>query len=183
MCRCILVFLLQLRDMSVMKRTLFFVLSMIIISGFAMATQQKIIYGYVEKATLIDKNLTISAKLDTGAKSSSLSAIHIEEINKNGEPYLKFTVPSKQGDIEFIAKYVGKVRIKVRAGESTPIKRPIVLMNVKIGDITNTIKVNLTNRKRFNYPLLLGRDAIIAFSGLVDPSAAFLLKPAQETQK
>jgi len=39
-----------------------------------------------------------------------------------------------------------------------------------------SIKVNLTNRKRFIYPLLLGRDAIIAFNGAVDPALTFTLK-------
>lgn len=67
----------------------------------------------------------------------------------------------------------------MRAGENLaaePIKRPIVLINVKIGEKIRAIPVNLTNRKRFNYPLLLGRDAIIAFNGLVDPSHAFMMR-------
>ena len=36
-----------------------------------------------------------------------------------------------------------------------PIKRPVVLLKVQMGDQIRTIKVNLTNRKRFIYPLLL----------------------------
>ncbi|KTD17996.1 ATP-dependent zinc protease family protein [Legionella jordanis] len=148
-----------------------------------MAADQKIIYGYVEKATLVDKGMVLSAKLDTGAKSASLSAVDIHEVEKNGKPYLQFKVPGKNGEEEFTCEYVGKVKIKVRAGEhpslqhhAEPIKRPVVLIDVKIGDKTRTIPVNLTNRKRFNYPLLLGRDAIIAFDGLVDPQHAFMIK-------
>lgn len=156
-----------------------FVLVLSILAGCSMAADEKKIYGYVEKATLIDKNMTLSAKLDTGAKSASLSAIDIHEVEKNGKPYLRFKVPGKEGDVEFTCEYLGKVRIKVRAGENLaaePIKRPIVLINVKIGEKIRAIPVNLTNRKRFNYPLLLGRDAIIAFNGLVDPSHAFMMR-------
>lgn len=150
-----------------------------------MAAEKKIIYGYVEKATLVDKGLVISAKLDTGAKSASLSAIHIKEIELNGKNYLQYTVPSKQGDVEFTSEYVGKVRIKVRSGEGStakhePLKRPVVLVRIKLGDMVQTIPVNLTNRKRFIYPLLLGRDAIKAFSGLVDPTTAFTLRSKQD---
>ncbi|MDI9818058.1 MULTISPECIES: RimK/LysX family protein [unclassified Legionella] len=148
-----------------------------------MASDQKIIYGYVEKATLVDKGLVLSAKLDTGAKSASLSAIDIHEIEENGKPYLRFKVPSKEGEIEFTSEYLGKVKIKVRAGEHLSphqapesIKRPVVMMRIQIGKKIRTIPVNLTNRKRFNYPLLLGRDAIIAFDGLVDPHQAFIVK-------
>jgi hypothetical protein len=151
------------------------------LSGNTMAAENKIIYGYVEKATLVDKGLVLSAKLDTGAKSASLNAIDIHEVDKDGVAYLEFTVPSKDGDVSFMSEYVGKVHIKVRAGEHTqskvaPIKRPVVLMRIRMGDIERTIPVNLTNRKRFIYPLLLGRDAIKAFSGLVDPSSTFMLK-------
>lgn len=148
-----------------------------------MAANEKIIYGYVEKATLVEKNLVLSAKLDTGAKSASLSAINIQEFEKDGKLYLRFIVPSKVGNVEFVSEYIGKVKIKVRAGEQPvpgtkpePIRRPIVMMNIRIGDKERAIHVNLTNRKRFNYPLLLGRDAIKAFNGLVDPSLTFTTK-------
>ncbi|KTD66319.1 secreted protein [Legionella spiritensis] len=148
-----------------------------------MAASDKTIYGYVEKATLVDKNLTLSAKLDTGAKSASLSAINIQEIEKDGKTYLRFIVPSKSGDVEFVSEYVGRVKIKVRAGErptgdfkAKPIKRPVVMMRIRIGSKEHMIPVNLTNRKRFNYPLLLGRDAIKTFDGLIDPGMAFTIK-------
>lgn len=155
-----------------------------------MAIDTKIIYGYVEKATLIDKGMSLSAKLDTGAKSSSLSAINIREVEKDGKTYLNFKVPGKTGEVEFTAPYLGKVRIKVRAGEHLsaaehklePIRRPVVMMQIRIGDKVRSIPVNLTNRKRFNYPLLLGRDAIIDFDGLIDPSHAFLIKSQKVEQ-
>ncbi len=126
------------------------------------------------------KNLTLSAKLDTGAKSASLNATNIKEIEINGKPYLSFIVPSKEGDVEFKCEYVGEVRIKVRAGEAQAasllrksIQRPVVLMKIRLADKERTIRVNLTNRKRFIYPLLLGREAIKAFDGLIDPSLKY----------
>ncbi|MBA3536329.1 MAG: ATP-dependent zinc protease [Tatlockia sp.] len=158
-------------------------------SGFSMAGgDTKIIYGYVEKTTLVEKGMVLSAKLDTGAKSASLSAANIREIVQNGKTYLNFTVLGKHEEIEFTSEYLGRVRIKVRDGENSqnkiaPIKRPIVLMTLQIGDKIRKIPVNLTNRRRFNYPLLLGRDAIIAFDGLVDPSHAFLNKPEKVKHK
>ncbi|CAM2846468.1 ATP-dependent zinc protease [Legionella worsleiensis] len=158
-------------------------LFMSLLTGSTMAKSEVQIYGYVEKATLVDKNLTLSAKLDTGAKSASLNAVNITEIDVNGVPYLRFTVPTKNGDHVFECEYIGKVKIKVRANEASPgvlkaapIKRPVVLLNVKLGDKVRAIQVNLTNRKHFIYPLLLGRDAIIDFDGAVDPALTFTLK-------
>ena len=148
-----------------------------------MAINEKTMYGYIEKATLVDKNLTLSAKLDTGAKSASLNAINIKEIDVEGQPYLTFTVPSKSGDVEFKCKYLGDINIKVRAGEARidpllkkSIQRPVVLMRIRLAGKERVIRVNLTNRKRFIYPLLLGREAIIAFNGFVDPSLKYTFK-------
>lgn len=149
-----------------------------------MANFEKTTYGYIEKATLVDKDLTLSAKLDTGAKSASLNATKINEINQNGKPYLSFIVPSKEGDIAFTCEYVGKVNIKMRAGETQmtsllrrTIKRPVVLMRIQLDDKERMIRVNLTNRKRFIYPLLLGREAIIAFDGVIDPNLKYTVSP------
>ena len=148
-----------------------------------MAKNEVHTYGFVEKATLVDKDLILSAKLDTGAKSASLNATDIQEVEKNGVAYIRFTVPTKEESYTFEARYIGKVKIKVRADESnpraialTPIKRPVILLNVQLGDQIKAIRVNLTNRKRFIYPLLLGRDAIVAFNGAIDPALTFTLK-------
>lgn len=148
-----------------------------------MAKDDVYTYGYVEKITLVDKNLTLSAKLDTGAKSASLNATNISKIDINGVPYLRFTVPTKEKEYLFECPYLGKVKIKARANEvnsnstaAAPIKRPVVLLQMQLGDKVKTIRVNLTNRKRFIYPVLLGRDAIIAFQGAVDPALTFTLK-------
>ena len=172
-----------------MRSILALFLFMSLLTGPIMAKSEVQIYGYVEKATLVDKNLTLSAKLDTGAKSASLNAVNITEIDVKGVPYLRFTVPTKNGDHIFECEYIGKVKIKVRASEanpgllkSTPIKRPVVLLNVKLGDKVRAIQVNLTNRKRFLYPLLLGRDAIIDFDGAVDPALTFTLKSKSLTK-
>lgn len=172
-----------------MRVFIIYCFSWLLLFGHAMASSEKNIYGYVEKATLVDKDLTLSAKLDTGAKSASLNAINIQEIEVEGKPYLRFVVPSKEGDVLFQAEYVGDVNIKTRALEAKApalvkksITRPVVLMRIKMADKERSIRVNLANRKRFIYPLLLGRDAIIAFDGIVDPSLQYTIK-TKKTEK
>ena len=163
-----------------MRLFLYLFLLWSLLAGYAMANNEKIIYGYIEKATLVDKDLTLSAKLDTGAKSASLNATQIKEITVDGKPYLSFIVPSKEGDIAFKCEYIGEVSIKLRTGETQAnplikkyMQRPVVLMRIKIADKERVIRVNLANRKRFIYPLLLGREAIIAFDGVIDPSMKY----------
>lgn len=154
-----------------------------LIAGFAMANDEKNVYGYIEKASLVDKNLYLPAKLDTGAKTASLNATNIVETQIGEKKYLHFTVPTQDGDVLFKSECVGKVNIKIRAFEShfapsikKTIKRPVVMMTIKLGNLERLIRVNLTNRKRFIYPLLLGREAINAFNGIVDPNLTYTIK-------
>lgn len=133
----------------------------------------KTVYGFIEKATLVEQNITLPAKLDTGAKSSSLHAINIKKIKKDGKTYIQFTVPHQGGQATFLSEYYGKVSIKPRTQEIEHITRPVVWMKIKLGGQEQVIRVNLTNRANFIYPLLLGRQAIVAFGGLIDPSEKY----------
>jgi hypothetical protein len=162
-------------------RVLFFLLGTVFI-GQALG-HSKFTYGYLERAVLLDKQLTLKAKLDTGAKSASLNAKRIRHVDINGKPFLKFIVPTKAGDVLFTCAYVGDVSIKARSGEiagmrikKAYIKRPVVSMPIQLGHETRTIRVNLANRKRFTYPLLLGREALVAFNGVIDPAQKFTLQ-------
>jgi hypothetical protein len=165
----------------IMQGKIFFIIFCTLLMGSAMSDTKKT-YGYIEKVTLVEQNLTLSAKLDTGAKSASLNATNIKHVDVAGVQYLKFTVPGKDKDTVFQCEYVGRVNIKMRSLEAKisnvlhhSISRPVVLMRVKIGSEERIIRVNLTNRKHFMYPILLGRDAIIAFNGIVDPNSKYNL--------
>ncbi|MCC5791191.1 MAG: ATP-dependent zinc protease [Legionellaceae bacterium] len=157
-------------------------LALLLVYGNGMAeSSEKQIYGYVEKVWLKDIDHSVSAKLDTGARSASLSAIDIREIEENDQIWLLFKVPGKNGSVELKRPYVGTVKIKQRSeekikGHAAHAHRPVVLMTMRIGDKERSIKVNLTNRKRFIYPLLLGREAIKEFNGMVDPSLTYTVK-------
>ncbi|MDF1677748.1 MAG: RimK/LysX family protein [Legionellaceae bacterium] len=173
-------------------RVTFFSLCSFLCFGHAWAVSSvhpKQVYGYLERATLPDKQLTLKAKLDTGAKSASLYAKRIRPIEINGKLFLKFVVPTKSGEVPFTCAHMGDVSIKARSGEiagvriKNPfIKRPVVMMPVQLGHETRTIRVNLANRKRFTYPLLLGREALVAFDGVIDPGKKFTLNNTVITQ-
>ncbi len=51
-------------------------------------------YGLNEYASLDGINLEVAAKLDTGAKTASLSARDIKRFKRNGESWVRFYRPS-----------------------------------------------------------------------------------------
>lgn len=146
--------------------------------GLVLPVYAQSIYGYVEKVALSD-DLLVKAKLDTGALSASLSAQHIHYFSKAGKRYVRFDIPGLGKKMTLTRPLLKFVKIKARTGEKKQgifdfaIKRPLVPMTLTLGGVTKTIDVNLANRSRFNYPLLLGRNALIAFDAVVDPAKAF----------
>ncbi|HBC34135.1 MAG TPA: hypothetical protein DC045_07425, partial [Marinobacter adhaerens] len=49
--------------------------------------------GYVEWVVMKDTNLRLKARLDTGAKTSSLHAVNIEGFERDGEEWVSFQIP------------------------------------------------------------------------------------------
>lgn len=158
------------------KYSVFFLLCLLSVGAHAQS------FGYVEKVLLANQYL-LKAKLDTGAKSASLNAHNIKLDKEEGTTWVHFKVPTKSGDVSFKEKLVGYVRIKARYGENQlgmskkTFKRPLVAMNITLGKQTQPILMNLTNRGNFNYPILLGRDALKAFNATINPQLKFTQKP------
>ena len=54
---------------------------------------KKKIIGWREQVTLLDfDNTIVKAKMDTGARTSSLHATHIKEFERNGITYVNFRI-------------------------------------------------------------------------------------------
>ena len=53
-------------------------------------TPGKVIAGWVEKVTVVSADLVTKAKLDTGAKTSSIYAVNVENFRRDGERWSRF---------------------------------------------------------------------------------------------
>lgn len=160
-------------------------LLMCVQTAMATASEKKTIYGYVEKVWVEALQQCLPAKLDTGALSASLYAIDIEPFEKNGEDWLQFKVPTPKGPVTVKTPLIGSVNIKKRKEEkkgpkSRASERPLVQLTLILGNKQQELQVNLTNRKGFIYPLLLGRDAIKSFQGIIDPSQKYTVLPKKD---
>ena len=138
------------------------------------AMANKSVYGYLEPVQLSPDDVTLTAKLDTGAETASISAQDIQLYDKKGEKYVKFTV--SHPDLEQILRYdlplVRHSRIKKRASESNKTEkhhsRPVVNMEIYFDGEPHTIMVNLIDRSHFSTPMLLGRSALEKVGAIVD---------------
>ncbi len=147
---------------------------------------QKTVYGLNEYTRIHQPDLQLAAKLDTGAKTASLSARDIERFERDGEPWVRFYLAIDDAHNNPIERPLARIsKIKRRAGdydpkaEKTYTARPVVEMDICMGQSLRTIEVNLTDRSAFLYPLLIGSEALRRFNAMVDPSLKYAAgKPA-----
>jgi hypothetical protein len=147
--------------------------------GLSLA-MDKSVYGLNEYVDLLDIDLVVAAKLDTGAKTASLSARDIKRFKRNGETWVRFYLAIDNAHQHPIERPLARIsKIKRRAGdydpeeEKTYTARPVIDIPVCMGKEQRTIEVNLTDRSTFQYPLLIGSEALERFRALVDPSLKY----------
>ncbi|EKF76147.1 hypothetical protein A11A3_01595 [Alcanivorax hongdengensis A-11-3] len=154
--------------------------------GLAGEANSKRIYGLQEKVHIHELGIDLPAKLDTGAESASLSARYIKVFERDGVKMVEFDLAVSHADREKwgitqdqwddvqlpLSKHVRiKRRAESLAGEETDYsRRPVVALTLCMGGHRATVDVNLTDRSDFQYPLLVGAEALRALDAVVDPS-------------
>lgn len=149
------------------------VISLVLVSS--VAAQGKQVVGWLEKVCIYPGNLVVIAKLDTGAKNSSLNASNITEFTRNREQWVQFHVTSRYSKTVTIERKVHRMaKIKRHGGRVQP--RYSIHLGICLGDFCREAEVNLVDRSGFNYQMLIGRS-FLAGNLIVDPSIKYTTKP------
>ena len=132
------------------------------------AAAEKDIFGWAEEVLVGSSKLELEAKLDTGADTSSLHATGIRSYRRAGEFWVEFLVADEDSGrrVRFRKPLVRVARIKEHDGE--PQQRPVVEVEICLGDHLLEVETSLTDRSEFLYPVLLGRNALEGLA-VVDP--------------
>jgi hypothetical protein len=138
--------------------------------------KQLALLGWREWISLPDLGIDkISAKIDTGAHTSSLYATHIKVFERDEEEFATFRVtygkPGKRKFSTAEAPLVGFRKVKSSSGETE--ERPVILTSLCIMGQCWKSEVTLTSRQSMQFPMLLGR-ACLKKRFIVDPSRANL---------
>lgn len=126
----------------------------------AMADQKTII-GWLEQVYLPQYDFVIKAKIDTGAKNSSIHAMDVEYVKKEkGEgSRIRFKTMDLKRRYRIIeADVLREARIK--KSRSITRKRPEIELEICLGGVKKRIRVNLADRGEMNYRMILGRTAL-----------------------
>jgi len=121
------------------------------------------------------KMKNIKAKVDTGARTSSLHAYDIERFYKGSQKWVRFKVHPDQKDTKKVVKCEAKVLEyrKIKSSNGATELRPVILTEANLGGVIWPIELTLTNRDEMGFRMLLGR-ASIRGEFLVDTGKSYL---------
>ncbi|MEJ2344820.1 MAG: RimK/LysX family protein [Gammaproteobacteria bacterium] len=131
--------------------------------------------GWVENAVIYPGAIRLRARIDTGARISSLRYANLRVYPKDGRRWAEFTVADRNGrEWDLQGPVIRMIRVKTHAGSFN--RRPVVRLGICVGTRYRDVEVSLARRADFNYPLLIGRS-YLAGTFLVDPGRTFTAKP------
>ncbi len=137
--------------------------------------ESKAIIGEVEYVFISSLDIRLKARIDTGAKTSSIHAVDIREFERDGEKWVKFKLLDNNKNLTQKALPIHRiVRIKQESDTKSD-RRYVVNMKLKLGDLEQLVEVSLNDRSHLNYPVLIGRNFLRGLF-IVDVSKKFLLK-------
>lgn len=120
------------------------------------------VIGWREWVSLPDLGIDkIKAKVDTGARSSSLHAFDIEMFQKDGADWVRFKVhPVQRKDIALVELESPVLDTRsVRSSSGKAAVRPVIVTNVALLGVTWPVELTLANRHQMGFRMLLGRQA------------------------
>lgn len=149
-------------------------------------TSELPVIGWREWIGLPDLGIKkIKAKVDTGARSSSLHASNLQKYERDGVQWVRFHVhPIQRKSIEVIEVEAAVFEYRsVRSSSGKAVIRPVIVTNIELFGNTWPVELTLASRDRMGFRMLLGREA---FRGrfLVDAGNSFYGgKPKRKKKK
>lgn len=125
-----------------------------------MGSQDKVVIGWLETVDLPDWDVFgLTAKVDTGAKTS---AIHVENIVETDADTIEFDVVlsrlKPQKSVHVRTQYVRQVAIRNSIGKKQV--RYVVETVMVLGNRSHTVQFTLVSRKKMIRRMLIGRRAL-----------------------
>lgn len=123
----------------------------------------------------------VVAKIDTGARTSSL---HVEDLEEVAPGRIRFHVVLSRGENpERVEAEADLVRISsVRPSTGKPQRRRVVRAVIELGGRTKEIEVSLVSRRHMLCRMLVGRRAL-GEDFLVDPERRYLFGRPKKTKR
>ncbi len=140
-------------------------------------TSNKIIIGSEEWCAFPSLGIpAIVARVDSGARTSSIHAFNIQPFSRKGQDWVSFEVHPLQKNRRLVVRCEAPVadHRRVKSSSGVAEKRYVIQTILRLWDHEFIIELTLANRDSMGYRMLLGREAMVGRI-LVDPELSHCL--------
>jgi hypothetical protein len=142
-----------------------------------MISGSKMVVGDVEQVWIDPPGLPLNARIDTTAVNNALLGEEIVEFERDGKSWVRFVLHAADSDEPIpLERRVSRHVRTVQSGGGEGIKRPVVRMRLKLGDVQDTFWFVLTDRA--DHAVVLGRSFLKDIA-LVEVGARYVQPRAQ----
>ncbi|MDR9829015.1 ATP-dependent zinc protease [Vibrio sp. FNV 38] len=133
----------------------------------------KLILGSKEWVYFPGLSQNVKARIDTGATTSSISAVEIVPFERDGKDWVTFKIEHDGVKTKELKTPVQRwVKVKQSNSDDTQ-RRPVVSGWIQIGDLKEQTEFTLTDRSHMDHPVLLGRSFFNDIA-VIDVSRSFV---------
>ena len=122
-----------------------------------------LVIGWREWVELPDLKIRrLKAKIDTGARSSSLHAFDISTFDRDGKTFARFKVhPIQRNSRKTVTCEAEVLEVRqVKSSSGHAQKRIVIVTTLEVLGETWPIELTLANRDEMGFRMLLGREAV-----------------------
>ncbi len=125
-------------------------------------TKNKTFIGGREMVNFPQLGLVLRAKIDTGAKTSSLHATDIHLFKKDAQQWISFTTLNEaDGKTSSVhCEFPVYDHRQVRSSNGQAHWRYVIQTQIQLGNFQEKVELTLADRSKMQYPMLLGRAAM-----------------------
>jgi hypothetical protein len=118
------------------------------------------VVGYTEQVWIPDLQATLPALIDTSIETSSLDVQHLEEFERDGKRWVRFTVlDSATGRPISLEHKLNRTVGNANSDDATS-RHPVIRMGIVVGHINQTADFVLYQRAHKTYQVKLGRNIL-----------------------
>jgi len=136
-----------------------------------------VVLGWREWLALPELGIpAIKAKIDTGAKTSTLHAFRQEIFMKGGKEHIRFWIHplQRRTRIELVCEAPVHDQRLVKDSGGHGEQRFVIMSTARLGKREWPIEITLTSRDTMTFRMLLARSALTQGHFMVDPKASYL---------
>ncbi|WP_407675098.1 ATP-dependent zinc protease family protein [Pelagerythrobacter marinus] len=124
----------------------------------------------------------VPAKIDTGARTSSLHGVVLEKFARDGAEYVRFAVDFERQHVRQVCEAVHVDRRGITSSNGKTQFRYVIKTPLRIGNLEFRAEISLADRSDMKFPMLVGRSALRR-RFVVDSGHSWLQTPGLEVEK